>query len=89
MSEHQTTECGQSERDKRLLEGLENPTIIYYGPHPCDLCDDGFIVRGSVEQGFGDIRFDYPNKNDSVIYPNRNWKWHQCTLLSASEVIGD
>jgi hypothetical protein len=52
-----------------------NPTIIFYGPHPCDLCGKGPIVRGSVEQGFGDIRLDSPNE---PIYPNHKWEEHKC-----------
>lgn len=54
---------------------INNPSITFYGPHPCDLCGNGPIVRGSVEQGFGDIRLDHPNE---PIYPNHNWKEHVC-----------
>jgi len=55
---------------------ITDPTIVFYGPHPCDLCGKGPIVRGSVEQGFGDIRLDSPNE---PIYPNHAWKEHRCS----------
>ena len=67
--------CGQAGRDERLLQAVQDSSIIYYGPHPCDLCNSGKIVRGSVEQGFGDIRLDYP---EGWAYPNHNWTEHRC-----------
>lgn len=53
-----------------------SPTLIFYGPHPCDLCGKGPIIRGSVEQAFGNLRLDYPSE---PIYPNHPWKEHVCT----------
>lgn len=66
---------GQSDRDARLIEGLENHEIIYYGPQSCDLCGKNSIARGSDKQGFGDLRFEYPR---DIIYPNHNWTLHVC-----------
>jgi hypothetical protein len=86
----QAQECGQSQRDMRLIEGIENQNIIYYGPHECDLCGAKNVIRGSVKDGFGDIRFDWP-VNEPYIYPNHNWIWHQCKSLpvNAARAEGD
>lgn len=66
---------GQSERYKRLIEGIENTAITYYGPHECDLCGKKSIVRGSAKDGFGDLCFEYPL---GIVYPNHNWTLHTC-----------
>lgn len=66
---------GQSERYKRLIEGIENTAITYYGPHECDLCGKKSIVRGSEKDGFGDLCFEYPL---GIVYPNHNWTLHTC-----------
>lgn len=55
---------------------ITDPAIVFYGPHPCDLCGSGPIVRGSVERGFGNIRLSYPNE---AIYPNHKWEAHECS----------
>lgn len=62
---------------------INNPQIIYYGPHPCDLCGT-VIVRGSIEQGFGLMRLDYP---DEAIYPNHKWTEHVCSSKPAANYI--
>jgi len=51
---------------------VRSPKIIYYGPHRCEECGV-MICRVAREQG-GDS-FDYP---DGPIYPNTQWKEHQC-----------
>lgn len=56
---------------------MTNPQIIYYGPHPCDLCGGETIVRGSMEQGFGNIRLSWPE--GEIVYPNHQWKEHVCS----------
>jgi len=78
--------CGQGERDKRLIEGIENTSITYYGPHPCDLCGKKSIVMGSVKQGFGDLRFEYP---PDIIYPNHNWTLHRCVTSQGQDTEHD
>lgn len=70
------TKCSQPDRDARMLEAITNASIIYYGPHECDLCGAKNIVRGSIKDGFGDIRIEYPISE--IIYPNHNWVAHQC-----------
>jgi len=50
---------------------------MFYGPHECDLCAQKNIVRGSVKDGFGDLRFDWP-VNEPFIYPNYIWRKHIC-----------
>jgi hypothetical protein len=64
---------------------ISNPVITFYGPHPCDLCGRGPIIRGSVEQGFGDIRLDSPNE---FIYPNHKWQEHLCGAAKVAKDLG-
>ena len=45
---------------------------IFYGPHPCSDCGK-MICKASHTQG-GEA-FDYP---DDPIYPNTEWKRHNC-----------
>lgn len=58
------------------IDQTETIEITYYGPHECDMGCGETIVRGSVVQGFGHRRFDYPI--GEVIYPNHKWQEHQC-----------
>lgn len=60
--------------------------VTFYGPHPCDLCGQIIIIRGSVSQGYGGIRLIYPNE---PIYPNHNWQAHECMVTEATNVAKD
>jgi|ERR1700704_359395 len=65
------------------METIERTTVItYYGPQPCDLCGVGPIVRGSVEQGYGEIRLNYYEP----VYPNSKWETHACTRATVKPV---
>jgi hypothetical protein len=77
-SESVVPTCGQGERDRNILGAL-SPTIIYYGPHPCENCAR-IICRTSRNDGHKQYRglaFDYP---DEPIYPNTNWVEHVCHI---------
>jgi predicted RNA-binding Zn-ribbon protein involved in translation (DUF1610 family) len=43
-----------------LVTGVDitNPQITFYGPYPCDQCGKVVIIRGSVSQGYGNIRLE-------------------------------
>jgi hypothetical protein len=51
---------------------------IFYGPYPCERCDKT-IVKASRQQGGEE--FNYP---DGPIYPNTEWKRHDCSGEKAS-----
>jgi hypothetical protein len=66
-------QCGQPERDQILMGALDNE-IVYYGPHPCDLCGQGLIAKSG--NGWKPVyRFDYPHP---PVYPNAQWREHVC-----------
>lgn len=46
--------------------------IVYYGPHPCQICG-AMICKASDHQGGS--AFNYP---DEPIYPNTEWHAHFC-----------
>jgi hypothetical protein len=69
-------ECGQTQRDNRILEITLDPALVYYGPHKCEGCGE-LVCRLALESG-GE-QFDYPS---TPIYPNTNWTLHRCTLAA-------
>jgi len=74
-------ECGQKDRDARLLEICTDNQFIYYGPYPCTNCRQP-ICKLAEEQG-GET-FDYPQ---GPIYPNTNWTIHTCTSQMVTDSL--
>lgn len=72
-------ECGQADRDRRILDACE-PGVIFYGPYPCETCGN-LICRSARESG--GVPFDYPK--GIHFYPNTNWTEHVCPLPEPPE----
>lgn len=68
-----------------MTKDPKDPSIVYYGPHPCQRCDPKgnkgtlIVKAGNEDGGSSELEFNFTLGSH---YPNHEWLKHECTDIT-------